>query len=76
MGTHHGLVRCCLLKTSRVHAEVPRIAMLRTTTSPVMMAWAKWKGAGLIFILNKVCWLKADVVVLFVFGRNTKIKGV
>lgn len=51
-GSHHGLDVCCFLKTSRVCAEVPKIAMLMARTRPVMTVWARWSGAGLIFILT------------------------
>ena len=54
IGIHHGFVGCCLLKTSSVCAEVPRIAMLSTTTRPPMMACAMWNGAGLTFMLLDV----------------------
>lgn len=37
-GSHHGFEDCCLLKTSRVWAEVPRVEMLRARTRPVITA--------------------------------------
>jgi hypothetical protein len=55
-GSHHGFDDCCLLNTSRVCPAVPKMQMLKTTTRPVMMVCAMWRGAGLI--------LKAIVIVV------------
>lgn len=51
MGSHHGLEVCCLLKTSRVCALVPRMAMLNTITRPVRTVCARCSGAGLTFMM-------------------------
>lgn len=51
IGSHHGLEVCCLLKTSRVCALVPRMAMLNTMTRAVRTVCARWRGAGLIFMV-------------------------
>jgi hypothetical protein len=51
-GNHHGLDVCCLLKTSKVCAEVPRMAREKTTHRPVRTAWATWRGAGLILMMK------------------------
>jgi hypothetical protein len=53
-GNHHGFEDCCLLKMSRVWADVPRVAMLRAAQTPIMTAWAMWRGAGLIFMFVDV----------------------
>lgn len=50
-GAHHGFVVRWALKTESVCAEVPRMAMLKMTTRPVMAAWAVWKGVGLTFMV-------------------------
>lgn len=65
-GSHHGLDVCCLLKTSRVWADVPRVATLIAAHSPMRTAWAVRRGAGLTFMILGVtdrlesfffCWL-------------------
>jgi hypothetical protein len=50
-GSHHGLEVCCLLKTSRVCALVPRTARLNTITRPVRAVCARLRGAGLTFMM-------------------------
>ena len=53
-GSHHGFDDCCLLKTSRVCAEVPSVAIASAQERPMMMVCARWRGAGLIFILPNI----------------------
>lgn len=62
-GSHHGLEVCCLLKTSRVCALVPRIAMLNTITRPVRTVCARWRGAGLISMMAVCDYALGGVVV-------------
>jgi len=58
-GSHQGFDVCWLSKMLRVCPAVPRMAMLNATTRPVMTVCAMWRGAGLIFMLIIVLFVKS-----------------